>query len=175
MKHEDLDKWAVPHDQLPRRLFFVRHEYSQCGSEDEWNSDMEGDGPASELGMMGGLTAACPKAIICCLHEITNIVDLYRKMKRHLKWTSSRPSCFVSTFGNFHDAVLWGGQLPGIVRIYSIDTTKLPPIAFVHVFRPSDFNMFWRKDEYLFLHQIPERGIECFVVLPDYLKTTREY
>ncbi|KAK3492097.1 uncharacterized protein B0T23DRAFT_134157 [Neurospora hispaniola] len=79
--------------------------------------------------------------------------------------TSSRPSCFVSTFGNFHDAVLWGGQLPGVVRIYSIDTTKLPPIAFVHVFRPSDFNMFWRKDEYLFLHQIPERGIACFVVL----------
>lgn len=134
---------------------------------------MEGERP-SELSMMGGITAACPKALINCLCKITNIVDIYRRMNRHLRWTDRRPSCFVSTFGNFHDAVVWGGQFPGIVRIYSIVTAELPPMPFVHVFRPSDFNMLWPKDEYLFLHQIPDRGIECHVVLPGYLKTTRE-
>ncbi|KAK3503274.1 hypothetical protein B0T13DRAFT_521934 [Neurospora crassa] len=173
---EDLNRWAVPHEQLPKTLFFVRHENSQIDSEDKWNSHMEGERPKElSLSMMGGITAACPKALINCPCKITNIVDLYRKMNRHLRWTNQRrPSCFVSTFGSFKDAMLWGGQLPGIVRIYSIVTTELPPMPFVHVFRPSDFNVSWPKEEYLFLHQIPDRGIEYFAILSDYLKTTSE-
>ncbi|KAK3343245.1 hypothetical protein B0H65DRAFT_590145 [Neurospora tetraspora] len=138
MKREDLNKWAFPHDKLPRKLFFVHHAGSQCRfiEEREREEDCPDDLSIDELSLsiMGGITAASPDGIIGCIDELTNVTEIYRKIKRHLYWSNRGPSCFVSTFSDGNDALRWGLQLDGTVKIYTVDTstTRLPPMPMIH-------------------------------------------
>ncbi|KAH7635396.1 hypothetical protein B0T09DRAFT_252455 [Sordaria sp. MPI-SDFR-AT-0083] len=177
MKREDLNKWAVSHKNLPPQLYFVHHAQSQCQFLEELVEEaIKRKIPGiHQLNVMGGIAANCNDAIFDCIEDLTSVTQIYRRIKSHLEWSTSRPSCFVSTFVDFSAALRWGLQLEGPVKVFIIETRKLPPMPTVHVFRPFDFNAKWPKTEFLFLHQIPYCGLKKAVVLRDDSKAKREY
>ncbi|KAK3401393.1 hypothetical protein B0T20DRAFT_503975 [Sordaria brevicollis] len=130
---------------LPPRLYYVRHGRSQAC-------------PLAD----GGFSPRNPN------HKISTEKDLKKHAREHFWWPNwTYESCFVSVFGDRTYAHDWANSarlsLQRPIRIYELDTAKLPPGTLVlnaymlcaHLGLKHSINGEGSKDEFLFYKGIP--------------------
>ena len=105
--------------------------------------------------------------------EIFNMSSMKQAAEEHSDWGFRQPSWFLSVFSDEQHARMWAKQRartqnPGsIVEVYihEIDTTSLPPDAYVcHAASLSaklDIVNPYSTDELVFLHRIPVHSLRC--------------
>lgn len=169
-----LQKLAVPHDQLPPHLYLVLHPGHQHSFERkyrpgiDWDETIKNGIKPQFYNMLGGIRAACPSPLSCAC-TTTNIAIIYEQMRQYFDGNSRHLSCFIPTFSSYDAALNWGQSFEwGYVNIFHIDTSPLtlPGMRACHIFRPSDLDIRWPKDQFLFFHQIPQSAITGITDIP---------
>lgn len=139
---QPINDFNVPVHQRPRYLFFVQHASSR-----------------SRINNNGGFEAADTSTTP---HDLAHLQWL---IMNHVNWACRVPSCFISTFGSFDQAIDWGMQRDRPATIHRIDTRNID--LEVLIFRALHFTSNCFGTEYLFLHGIPGYAIVRQYHVPD--------
>ncbi|KAK3401403.1 hypothetical protein B0T20DRAFT_389361 [Sordaria brevicollis] len=168
---------AVPHSQLPSRLYIVLGPGHHLKFERQYNPNYNWD-ELSKQGIepeyykiLGGLRSHCRNPLGCPWTK-ASITKISLLMSKYFDPKAPQPlsPCFIRTFSNYDDALCEAQRYEhGTGVIFHIDTTTLalPEMEkMVPIIRPCDLHSQWPKDQFLFFHQIPLAALTHMTEIP---------